>query len=87
MLQIDLAINTMRNIRSIAKITVARGGAHHRLKHHYYYDYRAKVDDQHFTGVVLHNYDSMAIALVQKVTKDIVRQQKEARHAETTNSL
>lgn len=75
MLRIRLSIND--NIAAIALITVVRRHEHPKLKRHFTYTYVAELDDSEvFEGTVLHNYDNGAIALLQKVTKAIVSQQK-----------
>lgn len=59
---------------------IVRGEAHPKLRHHFYYSYQADDDDNHrFMGKVLHNYNSGPFALIQKVSKAIVAQQKAAR--------
>lgn len=60
-----------------AQIAIRRVEPHFRLKHHFWYKYRATDDDNNvYRGVVLHDYENGAFALTQKVTKAIVIQQK-----------
>lgn len=77
MLQVLLNINA----ESIATIKIIRREKHPQLKSSYYYSYIASYidmdgDERAYMGLVLHNYDNGPIALVQKVTKAIVAQQK-----------
>lgn len=80
MLQVELNVNGKH---VVAKIMIVRGDPHARLKQHFWYHYQADDDQNHrYIGKVLHNYDSGAFALTQKVTKAIVAQQKAARQKE-----
>lgn len=74
MLVVTLTINVNHEA---ANIKIVRGDAHGKLPHHFYYHYQADDDNNHrYIGNVLHNYNNGAIALVQKVTRAIVLQQK-----------
>lgn len=60
-----------------AQIVIVRGEQHNRLPQHFWYSYQASDDKgNEYEGEVLHNYDSGAFALTQKVTKAVVSQQK-----------
>lgn len=67
------------NERRIARATIVRTEPHPKLPNHFYYSYVAEDETKRFKGEVLHNYDNGAFALTQKVMKDIVSKQKEAR--------
>lgn len=73
----------------VAKLMIVRGDPHPKLKHHFTYHYQADYappGDTSYThryiGDVLHNYNNGAFALVNKVTKAILKQQKTAKPIE-----
>ena len=85
MLSISLRVNN--EVAAIAVIKVVRGEAHSKLRNHFWYSYQADDDENHrFLGRVLHNYDNGPFALMQKVSKAIVAQQKAARENEKTTA-
>lgn len=61
---------------AIAGISATRCEEHQKLDNHFYYKYKCNYDGITYKGTVLHNYDNGAIALLQKITKAIVSQQK-----------
>lgn len=77
MLMVSMVVN---NKREVGDIKIVRGEPHGKLPHHFYYSYQADDNDNHrYLGQVLHNFNSGPYALVAKVTKAIVRQQKSAK--------
>jgi len=74
MLLVSINVNRQHDV---ANIKIVRGEAHLKLRNHFYYSYQAEDDKNHrYIGKVLHNYNSGAFALTQRVTKAIVAQQK-----------
>lgn len=66
----------------VADIKIVRLETHPKLRNHFYYSYQADDDTNHrYIGRVLHNYNSGAFALTQRVVKAIVAQQKAQREA------
>lgn len=85
MLAVSLRVNN--DIAAIGVMKIVRGEAHGKLRNHFWYSYQADDDQNHrYLGKVLHNYDNGAFALVQKVSKAIVAQQKAARKHEKTTA-
>lgn len=76
MLVVDISVNRRRHV-SIMKIV--RGEQHKKLRKAFYYHYQVEVDGNLHIGTVVHSYDNGAIALVQKVSKAVVAQQKLAK--------
>lgn len=71
-----MSVADVHGLNQIAGISIVRGEAHEKLPTHFYYSYKANCDGKRYKGIVLHNYDTGAFALVKKVTKAIVAQQK-----------
>ena len=77
MLIVNLSVNYRHDV---AEIKIIRKTPHTKLPRHFWYSYSAKTDmGKRYSGKVLHNYDSGAITLTNKVTKAIVAQQKAER--------
>ncbi len=78
MLRVDIARVDVHGEHQAVRIAIVRKEPHHRLKRAYWYEY-THIDDkgQEFVGRLVHSYENGAVTLVQKVTKDIVRQQRE----------
>jgi hypothetical protein len=75
-LVVQMSVADTNGLNQIAGISIVRGEAHGKLPHHFCYSYKANCDGKRYIGNVLHNYNSGAFALTQKVTKAIVAQQK-----------
>lgn len=79
MIALDLAITDQDGKHQTATIRATQGDQHPKLRQAYYYDYRANVDHKLYTGSILHSPAHGAVSLAQKITKDIVSQQKAVR--------
>lgn len=79
MLKVDISVVDGNGKNTIVTIRAVRGEAHKKIKDAFYYDWRANVDHKLHTGRVLHSYGNGAVALTQKLTKQIVAQQKAAK--------
>ncbi len=81
MLKVDISVVDYKGKQTIVTIRAVRQEAHPKLSNAFYYEWRANVDHKLFTGRVLHSYDNGAVALTQKLTKQIVAQQRELKKA------
>lgn len=81
MLAIELIVIDGHGRKKIATIRAVRGEAHAKMPNHFTYSYGVQIDGVTYEGEVLHGYDNGAVALTQKITKNIVDQQKAARAA------
>jgi hypothetical protein len=81
MLKVDISVVDYKGKNTIVTIRAVRGDEHKKIKNAFYYDWRANVDHKLFTGRVLHSYDNGAVSLTQKLTKQIVAQQKALKEA------
>lgn len=79
MLLTECSVVDYKGKRSVFKIKAVRQQPHPKLPDHYYYSYEAVIDDKKHLGNVLHRYENGAMALVAKITKHVVAQQKALR--------
>lgn len=73
------------NGRPVGTVRIVRGADHPKLKRAYYYGFTATLDTDVpgysvHQGEVVHSYDNGAAALLAKVMRAIVKQQKAAKH-------
>ncbi len=81
MLRVVMDVNGKK---PVATLNIVRGDAHPKLpttfEYLYQADYESMDGSKHrYMGKVIHNYKNGAFALVQRVTKAIVAQQKAAK--------
>lgn len=76
MLQVDISVVDDNGKRTFVTIRAVRKEAHPKFKKAFWYEWRANVDHKLLKGRVLHSYDNGGVSLAQKLTKQIMSQQK-----------